>query len=173
MAIHENFGKGRNVLKPNDKIFTPEALAKLIISFYDLEDGATILDPFRGGGAFFNNYPTNTTNHWCEIDEGRDFTDWTEKVDWIISNPPYSIYDDIMVKSMEIADNIVYLVPLSKVVSSLGRMRKIAAYGGVVSVYWLGAGRCGFPFGFPACAIHIKRDYKGDTKMVEIPLGAF
>lgn len=173
MAIHENFGKGRDVLKPNDRVMTPEKLTKYIISLYDLPEGATILEPFRGTGNFYNHYPEHVVKDWCEIDEGRDFTDYEGHVDWIITNPPYSIYDLVMPKMMEVADNIVMLVPLSKVVSSLGRMRRIAIYGGVVSVHWLGAGRCGFPFGFPACAIHIKKDYKGDVKMVEIPLGAF
>jgi hypothetical protein len=169
--IHENFGKGRNVLKPNDNIYTPEQLAKYLIKLYDLQ--GKVLDPFKGGGAFYNNLPKHTTNYWCEIDENKDFTDWNEPVDWIISNPPYSIYSEVMKHSMKIADNIVYLVPLSKVVSSLERLREISSYGGIVSIYWLGASRCGFPFGFPACSIHIKRNYKGPTEIKEIPIGVF
>ena len=86
-------------------------------------------------------------------------------MDWIITNAPYSIYDDVMAHSMEIADNIVYLVPLNKVVSSLGRIKKLIDFGGVPYIYVIGAGRCGFPFGFPACAIHIQKGYEGDTKI--------
>ena len=67
--------------------------------------------------------------------------------------------------SMEIADNIVYLLPLSKVVSSLGRIKKIFEFGGVPYIYIIGASRCGFPFGFPACAIHIQKGYNGETKI--------
>ena len=26
--------------------------------------------------------------------------------------------------------------------------------------------KCGFPFGFPCCAIHIKRGYKDETKIM-------
>ena len=96
MSIHKTFGKGRNVLKPNDKIYTPELLAKQIIKMFSLS--GKILDPFKGGGAFYNNFPKHTENDWCEIDDGKDFLKWDTKVDWIVSNPPYSIYDEIMTK---------------------------------------------------------------------------
>lgn len=58
-----------------------------------------------------------------------------------------------MKHSYEIADNIVYLIPMSKLVSSWGRIKDIASYGGVKYIYILPAGKCGFPFGFPACAV--------------------
>lgn len=67
--------------------------------------------------------------------------------------------------SFEIADNIVYLVPLNKIVSSLGRVKKIKEFGGVPYIYIIGASRCGFPFGFPCCAIYVKRGYTGETKI--------
>ena len=68
---------------------------------------------------------------------------------------------------MEIAENIVYLIPYSKVVSSLKRLRQISNYGGIVSIYYLGASKCGFPFGFPAVIIYLKKDYKGQTLIKE------
>ena len=33
-------------------------------------------------------------------------------------------------------------------------------------IYILSASKCGFPFGFPCCAIHIKRGYKDETKIM-------
>ena len=155
------FVKGKNGNDTTDKVYTPDPIAKLIISKFN--PTGKVLDAFRGKGAFYNNYPADVEKDWCEIDEGKDFFEYTDHVDWIITNPPYSIYDEVMEHSMEIADNIVYLVPLSKVVSSLGRIKKIFEFGGVPYVYIIGASRCGFPFGFPACAIHIQRDYKGET----------
>ena len=157
------FVKGKNGNDTTDKVYTPDAIAKLIISKFN--PTGKVLDAFRGKGAFYNNYPADVEKDWCEIDEGRDFFEYTDHVDWIITNPPYSIYDEVMEHSMEIADNIVYLVPLSKVVSSLGRIKKIFEFGGVPYMYIIGASRCGFPFGFPACAIHIQRNYTGDTKV--------
>jgi hypothetical protein len=166
MAIHKNFGKGKGLtteLKPNDKIFTPLNIAKEIIAMFDLQ--GTVLDAFMGNGAFYNQYPNNVKKDWCEIDKGKDFFKYTEKVDWIITNPPYSILENVLYHSFKIADNIVYLVPLSKIVSSIGRIRKISKFGGVPLVYILSASKCGFPFGFPCCAIHIKKDYSGKTQI--------
>lgn len=155
------FVKGKSGNTKTDKVYTPVNIAQLIISKFPLE--GKVLDAFKGKGAFYDNYPETVEKDWCEIDDEKDFFEYNEHVDWIITNPPYSIYDDVMEHSFEIADNIVYLVPLSKVVSSLGRIKKIFDYGGVPYIYIIGAGRCGFPFGFPACAIHMKRGYDGPT----------
>lgn len=163
--ITKTFGKGKclNGNKPNDDILTPFKISKLIIDKFLLY--GIVLDPFKGNGSFYNQLPSNCTKRWCEIHEGRDFFDYTDHVDWIISNPPYSIFDEVLDHSFEIADNVVYLVPLSKVVSSMGRIRKIKNYGGVPYIYILSASKCKFPFGFPACAIYFKRGYLGDTRI--------
>lgn len=157
------FVKGKTGNKTTDKVYTPDNIAKEIIAKFDI--GGKVLDAFRGKGAFYDNYPADVIKDWCEIDNGKDFFAYNERVDWIITNPPYSIYDEVMEHSFEIADNIVYLVPLSKVVSSLGRIHKIKEFGGVPYIYIIGASRCGFPFGFPACAIHIQKGYEGNTKI--------
>ena len=157
------FVKGKTGNPTTDKVYTPDNIAKEIIAKFDIT--GKVLDAFRGKGAFYDNYPADVIKDWCEIDNGKDFFAYNERVDWIITNPPYSIYDEVMEHSFEIADNIVYLVPLSKVVSSLGRIRKIKEFGGVPYIYITGASRCGFPFGFPVCAIHIKRGYEGNTKI--------
>lgn len=158
-----SYVKGKNGTVDTDKVYTPENIAKLIINKFNLS--GKVLDPFKGQGAFYNNYPETVKKDWCEIDEGKDFFEYKEHVDWIISNPPYSIYDEVMNHSFEIADNIVYLVPLNKIVSSLGRVKKIQEFGGVPYIYIIGANRCGFPFGFPCCAIYVKRGYTGKTKI--------
>lgn len=157
------FVKGKNGNIDTDKVYTPESIAKMLINKFPLS--GKVLDAFKGDGAFYNNYPDHVEKDWCEIDDGKDFFEYNEHVDWIITNPPYSIYDEVMKHSFEIADNIVYLVPLTKVVSSLGRIRDIYKYGGVPYMYIIGSSRCGFPFGFPSCAIHIQRGYTGDTKI--------
>ena len=157
------FVKGKTGNSTTDKVYTPSNISKLIIDKFPLN--GKVLDAFKGKGSFYDNYPDNVEKDWCEIDEGKDFFEYNEHVDWIITNPPYSIYDEVMEHSMEIADNIVYLLPLSKVVSSLGRIKKIFEFGGVPYIYIIGAGRCGFPFGFPACAIHIQKGYNGETKI--------
>lgn len=71
-----------------------------------------------------------------------------------------------MTHSVKIADNIVYLLPLNKVFSSMGRIRRINAYGGIVLMWIISASKCGFPFGFPACVFYFKRGYKGKTEII-------
>ena len=162
--ITKSFGSGKGLVtgkKPNDDIMTPPVIAKQIIKKFDIK--GKVLDAFRGEGAFYNQLEGD--KNWCEIKEGRDFFEYNEKVDWIISNPPYSIFDEVLIHSFEISDNIVYLVPLSKVVSSFRRIRAIKQYGGVPYIFIISASKCGFPFGFPACAIHMKRGYEGLTQI--------
>lgn len=145
----------------NDKIYTPAETAKTIISKFSLY--GTVLDPFKGGGAFYNNYPTTVKKDWCEIDLGKDFFNYTKHVDWIVSNPPYSIFGAVLEHSMKIADNIVYLIPLNKLTSSFSRVKKLQAYGGVPYLYLISPKVCNFPFGFCTCAVWIKRGYTGKT----------
>ncbi len=169
MSLHENFGSGNTDanpdLKPNDMVTTPPHIAKQMIDFYQIPLRATILDPCRGGGAFYNQYPSRAgvRKDWCEITEGRDFFDWPYKVDWIITNPPYSIFPQFLEKCFEVADNVALLIPLAKLVSSLKRINMVMDYGGIVSMRIIGASKCGFPFGFPAAAIHMQRGYDGNT----------
>lgn len=166
--ITSKFGGGKGLKtgnKPNDKIYTPFPIAKKIINLFPLY--GKVLDPFKGKGAFFEQIDIEGKD-WCEIDEGRDFFDYTDKVDWIISNPPYSILDEVLEHSFEIADNVVYLVPLSKVFTSLRRIRGILGYGNIKEIHILSAGKCGFPFGFPACAIWFQKGYDGKTIIKEI-----
>ena len=46
-----------------------------------------VLEPCKGEGAFLQYLPENSD--WCEIAEGRNYYDYNEKVDWIVTNPPY------------------------------------------------------------------------------------
>ena len=141
----------------NDKVMTPPHIAEMIVDLFPIK--GKVLDPFRGDGAFYNALPDTLDKEWCEIDDGRDFFDYHKKVDWIVSNPPYSIFSEVMRHSYEIADNILYLIPLNKIVSSMGRIREMDKYGGIVSLFIIPANECGFPFGFPACAVWIKSGY--------------
>ena len=168
--ITEKFGKGKFITsgnKPNDKCYTPLNIAKQIIELYDLQ-GKLVLDAFKGKGAFYNQYPVNCIKDWCEIDEGRDFFEYNKRVDWIITNPPYSIFDEVLEHSFKIAKNIVYLVPLSKVFTSMGRIRNILKFGNIKDIYIISASKCGFPFGFPACAIYLEKGYRGKTTIKEL-----
>lgn len=70
---------------------TPEELCKQLIPYIPLQDGDKVLEPFKGEGSFFNNFPCNTINDFCEIEEGLDFKDYNKPIDWVVSNPPFKL----------------------------------------------------------------------------------
>jgi len=74
-----------------DNVSTPCALAKRIVGHY--QPRGRVLDPCRGDAQPFYKVllkQPRCSVDWCEIGEGRDFLRYNQKVDWIISNPPWS-----------------------------------------------------------------------------------
>jgi hypothetical protein len=99
---------------------------------------------------------------WCEIREGRDFFKYTEHVDWIVGNPPYSIFAKWLYHSMDIADNIVYLVPPQKFFYSYKTAKIIFNWGGLRHNLIMCPGTwIGFPLGYVVSAMYLQRGYRG------------
>ena len=73
---------------------TPNELAKELINFVSLKENDLVLEPFKGEGAFYSNFPSYVSKHWCEITEGRDFKDYKGEIDWVISNPPFRLENE-------------------------------------------------------------------------------
>ena len=147
------------VATANDVVMTLQASAEQIMNHYKPQ--GSILEPCKGTGVFYNLMDTNQRD-WCEIDEGRDFFEYDKKVDWIITNPPFSIFDEFLKKSFEVADNVVFFCPLNKVFKSMKIDRMIQKFGGIYEVIHMGGGgRHGFPFGFATGCIYYKRGYNG------------
>lgn len=92
-----------------DSVMTPDWLAKAIVTHYN--PIGSILEPCKGKGAFMRYLPNDT--QWCEITEGKDFMDYDGKVDWIITNPPWSKIRDFLRKGFEVTNNIVYLFTIN------------------------------------------------------------
>jgi hypothetical protein len=86
----------------NDVFYTPPELAKDTISLVPLVPGDVVLDPFFGKGVFYDHYPDFVQKEWCEIELGRDFFDFEGEVDWVISNPPFSLMTAIIEKMIKI-----------------------------------------------------------------------
>lgn len=85
---------GRRGGNEKDVFYTPPALAKLCIEKVPLNEGDVVLDPCSGNGAFYDQFPSILVHkRQCEIEHGTNFYDFTSKVDWCISNPPYSHLD--------------------------------------------------------------------------------
>ena len=148
----------------SDVVFTPDIVAQDIIGYFN--PTGIVLDPCKGDGSFYRNYPVGVQSRYCEISEGLDFFNFTEKVNWIIGNPPYSVFFDFMKHSYQIADDIVYLVPTNKVFQSWKLMKSIQSYGGIRSMLVYGSGHLvGFPFGFSVGAFHFRKGYKGEVAL--------
>ena len=145
-----------------DVVFTPETIARDIVQW--VKPQGTCLDPCKGDGAFYNNFPGE--KDWCELREGKDFFGYSKKVDHIIGNPPYSIFEPWLIHSFELADNVVYIVPTNKIFQRLVIMDLIQEYGGMFAMRLYGSGsNVGFPFGFSVGAFHFKRNFAGNTNV--------
>lgn len=120
-----------------------------------------ILDPCRGENKVFWNI---LNCDWCEITQGKDFFACNQKYDWIIGNPPYSIFNPWIKHSYEIADNIVYLLPTFKVHNALSLMRLYRDKGHIKHIRMYDTGK-DIPWSRsrPICAVWFKKDYFGDT----------
>ena len=152
------------VTTQSDRVMTPINIAQTIVKHF-VPIGKT-LEPCKGTGNIYNLLPQGSD--WCEIDEGRDFFGYKEKVDWIITNPPYSIYDKFLEHCFELADNVVMLVPLAKAFKSMKIERLVDSYGGLREIWLIGSGsKCGFSFGFPVGCLYYKKNYRGEIKYVK------
>lgn len=146
--------------KHGDVVYTPAWCAQDMVEHF--QPSGVVLDPCKGEGVFLDYLPEGSP--WCEITNGRDFFEWTEPVDWVIGNPPYSLTRPWFKHSYGIADHLLYLVPLRNVFSGYGFVREIHEYGGIVELRIYGTGgRLGFPMGNAVGAFHIERGYVGPT----------
>ena len=149
-------------MNKNDIVYTPERISSAIIKYFNPK--GICLDPCRGGGAFHKYMPEGSL--YCELQEGIDFYCFDKKVDWIISNPPFSEYDLFLKKAFDVSENVVYLIPLYKTFKSKKQQLLVNSYGGLKNVLIIGSGyECGFNMGFLCGCVHYVKNYKGQTKI--------
>jgi hypothetical protein len=70
---------------------TPRTCAADLIALVPLVAGDRVLEPFKGEGAFYDQFPAFVEKDWCEITQGRDYKDYDKDYDWVISNPPFKM----------------------------------------------------------------------------------
>lgn len=152
-----------NLNNYSDVHLTNEKIAYKIVKFYNPQGNC--LEPCAGNGVFLKYLPENTD--WCEIQKGRDFFTYEKKVDWIITNPPFKELTKWMDKCFSISENVVFLIPLSKLFSSAPRMELVKKYGGIKNILYLNTGRkIGFDIGFPFGAVHFLKNYTGQISFI-------
>jgi hypothetical protein len=147
---------------PNDVVMTNPETAKWIVNYF--KPIGICLDPCAGNNAFYNSMLEPKIR--LEISEGSDFFEFNQNVDWIITNPPFSIYDEFLFHAFKIAKNVVWFVPLNKAFKSKKIDQAIQQFGGLKEIVMMGGGgKHGFPFGFPVGCLHYQKNYVGDIKL--------
>ena len=143
----------------NDIWMTPDAIAADMVNHF--KPSGRMLEPCKGDGAFLRAMPGCD---WCEIREGRDFFGWREPVDWIISNPPYSVFTAFHDHAQSVAENIVWLIPVHKPFGSTQRVNALRQWGWIRHIRLYGRSRSyGLDVGFVCGAVHFQRGWNGDT----------
>lgn len=98
---------------PYDYYPTPEwCYEKLPIDFSNYK---TALEPCAGDyriAVFLEEQGIKSVDT-CEIQEGRDFFEYQDKVDLIFTNPPYSIAQEFVEHSLEVADTVIMLLRIN------------------------------------------------------------
>lgn len=145
-------------LDPRDVVYTPEWVAADMVSFF--KPSGEILEPCCGDGVFMKYLPSAK---WCEIEKGVDFFAWQTPVNYLFGNPPYNNLKEWFTHSFSIAENIVYLLPVTKIFNSYYQMMDVYEYGGIAHIRVYGAGSMlKWQMGFAIGAIHLKRNYSGE-----------
>lgn len=121
-------------VNPNDVFITPPRLAKKAIDMVDAFEGEVWLDPFKGTGNYYNQFPVDEDfKDYCEITEGIDFFDEEYDMDGtgvICSNPPYSCLDRVIAHSIKCKPRVInYLLGLGNLTARRIEMFNKAGYG--------------------------------------------
>jgi hypothetical protein len=105
---------------------TPNELAKDLINQLDICQDDVLYEPFKGEGAFYNNFPVHSTKYYTEIEEGLDYKDFNTGIDWVITNPPFQLDHDARINSFWFLLNY-YSDKASKGIAFLGNDNCLSA----------------------------------------------
>jgi len=144
----------------NDEVETPYEVAIMIVNHFN--PTGKILEPCKGEGNLLRALPKGTL--WCEIKDGKDFFDFKSKVDWIITNPPYSKMRAFMQQGMDISDNVVFLTSINHLWLK-ARIRDIRERGfGIKEILLVDTPKSFPQSGFQFGVFHLQRGWKGNIK---------
>jgi hypothetical protein len=142
----------------NDCIMTPDYLCKLCCNHFNPQ--GKILEPCKGTGNFLKYLPNSD---YCEINEGKDFLQYNKKVDWIITNPPWSKIKLFLEKSLIISDNIVFLLTINHIFTK-ARLRLIEKHGfGIKEILFVDTPKEFPQMGFQLGFVYLMKNYNGLT----------
>ena len=138
--------------KSNDVVMTPDYLAKKIVDHFNpIGKG---LEPCAGTGNILSKLKDSD---WCELSLGKDFFEYNSKVDYIFTNPPWSQFRKFLIHSMEIADEIYFLITVNHIFTK-ARLRDIKEKGfSIMEILFVDTPKEFPSTGFQLGVIHIKR----------------
>ena len=149
----------------NDDFQTPPELAVRIV--VALEPDGVVLEPCRGDGNFWRALPPGS--RWCEIKEGRDFMDFDVRVDWVITNPPFSKLRKFLCKAMSVSENVAFLTSVNHFWLK-ARIRDMGLAGFGFREILLCETPATFPqSGFQIGVVHIRKGYSGPVVIRKLP----
>jgi len=124
---NSNFA-GRNA-GASDNVYTPYSMTQQLLDLISLEidKSSKILEPACGNGAVTkvlrnNGYMVDEFDK--EIDENYDFLKFDIKYDYIITNPPFTLWDKFIEKSKKIAKKRFYLLGRIEFLTGIDRFNK-------------------------------------------------
>lgn len=148
----------------DDCVMTPPHIAKALVEHF--KPKGLILEPCKGTGNFLKYLPDST--YWCEIKEGRDFMDFKTKVDWIITNPPWSKIMKFLKHSLVVANNICFLFTINHLWTK-ARLQEIKKAGfGIKEIVVFQAPKKLNASGFACGMVHLQKDYEGDIRFKDL-----
>lgn len=159
-----------------DVVLTPRPLAAAIIKHFAPQ--GRVLDPCRGEGAFYDQFPADCEKYWLELSKGLNFLlpipsefAWMAKVDWVVSNPPWSQWREFTQRAMAVSDNIVWLC-LVNALFMKARLRDMEQAGfGIKEILLVPTPLPPWPqAGFALAACHIKRGHKGPIEFSKLTI---
>jgi len=155
-------GRSLSAKNGNDCIQTPSYLCRQIVEHF--KPMGRLCEPCCGDGNFLSVLSEiDISVAYFEITQGFDFLNAKGYWDWIITNPPYSKYRDFLNKSMQVADNIVFL-QLINATFYKARLRDIKNADFGIKEIWCIDTPKEFPqFGFQMGCVYYKRGHKGQT----------
>lgn len=103
---------------PNDVVYTPFRVIRNHLEYIkndinEISETPIIYEPFSGDGRYVRKIKKHFPNsiiHDTEIQKGTDFFEFNEKIDCIITNPPYSILGKVFDKIIQLKPSYVSLL---------------------------------------------------------------
>jgi hypothetical protein len=140
-----------------------------------LSSVSTLRDPHNRDPRTHNLTPARRSKpgvSWCELKRNRDFFAWTQRVGWIVTNPPWSQIRRFLQHALSLADHVVFLLTINHLWTR-ARLRDVKAAGfGVRGIVLLDTPKSFPQSGFQLGAVYLRRRWAGPITLTDWTVGA-